>query len=314
MSQPRPNIIGIGTIVVDHLIVLPSHPEPDTKTAALKDHLQVGGPVPTALAMLRRLGHRCAFAGSWSDDAFGQLIEEDLQREEIDFTSSVRRTEGRTGFAHAWVCQETAKRTIAYQRATQPILAEELDRDRIAAAGALHLDGWPSEPALAAARLAQENGCLVTLDAGSPKGAMEALIAHVDVMNAPRRFLREFFGVDDVAGGVQRLLSMGPRVVTVTDGVEGAVIGTADAYHELPAFQIDPVDTTGAGDVFSGALVHAALQNWPPLRMLAFAMAAAALKCTRLGNRDALPTEEEIAVLIRSTDHTAGLGSERQLR
>jgi sugar/nucleoside kinase (ribokinase family) len=288
------DVVGLGTVLVDHLVVLPAHPEADTKTAVLADHLQVGGPVPTALAMLRRLGRRCAFLGSWSDDAFGQLIQEDLDREQIDRRGVVQRRGGRTGFAHAWVCQQSAQRTVAHRRSEQPITPEELDCDLLSSASALHLDGWPPEAALAAAQVAEAAGVPVVLDAGSPKPGMSELLRHVDVLNAPRRFLREFLDLDDVREGIEQLLSLGPRLVTVTSGSEGAALGTPETYCELPALEVQATDTTGAGDVFTGALIHAVLEAWPPNEMLRFAMVAAALKCERLGNRAALPDERAI--------------------
>jgi sugar/nucleoside kinase (ribokinase family) len=292
------DVIGLGTVVVDHVVVLPRHPDADTKNAMLSDHLQVGGPVPTALAQLRRFGRRCAMVGSWSDDAYGQLIDSDLQAEGIETRFAVREPGGRSGFAHVWVCAETARRTIAYQRTTRTVAPNDLDRSMFAAARAVHLDGWPPEAALAAAQLGREFGCLVTLDAGSPKPGVEALIREVDGLNVPRHFLSQFFGIDDVIEGIRRLLRMGPRIVTVTSGDRGAAVGTADGCCERPAFLVNAVDTTGAGDVFSGALVHSLLEEWTPDRVLEFAMATAACKCQGLGNREALPRLSDVEGLL----------------
>lgn len=285
----RLDVIGLGTVVIDHVVRLAEYPQVDSKNPAQGDHFQVGGPVPTALVMLRRLGRSCAFVGRWGDDVFGRMIEDDFEAEGIDAAGSRRCGGTRTGFAHVWVCGRTARRTIAYQRATEMIGPEDLNADRIASARALHLDGWPSETALAAARLAREAGVTVTLDAGSPKPGMRQLLEHIDVVNVPHRFLGAFLETDDVDTGIERLLAMGPRLVTVTRGEAGAAIGDADRVVHLPAPSIEAVDTNGAGDVFSGALVHGVLEGWEPERTLRFAITAAALKCRRLGNRAALP-------------------------
>ncbi|QNN20864.1 carbohydrate kinase family protein [Planctomycetales bacterium ZRK34] len=290
----RYDVVGLGTVLIDHVVRLAEYPEVDSKNAAVGDHYQVGGPVPTALAALRRFGRSCCFIGRWGHDPYGRMIDDDFVAEGIDAAGSHRCDQTRTGFAHVWVCGRTARRTIAYQRATEIITPEAIDPDLIAASRVLHLDGWPADTALAAARIAHRAGRTVTLDAGSPKPGMTDLLAHVDVVNAPARFIRQFLDHDDIDTGIKRLLTMGPRLVTITSGHEGAAIGDAHGIVHLPAPAIDPVDTTGAGDVFSGALIHGLLEDWPPQRMLQFAITAAALKCRKLGNREAIPDRREI--------------------
>ena len=66
------------------------------------------------------------------------------------------------------------------------------------------------------------------------------------------------------------------------------------------ALPVLSLDTTGAGDVFSGALLYAILEEWPLQRVLQFACVTAALKCERLGNRDALPTLAEIEAVLQT--------------
>ena len=71
-------VLGLGTIVVDHVAQVRSLPEPDTKTDILSSHYQVGGPVVTALAQLSKWGYPTSFIGCWSTDDLGKRIEEDL--------------------------------------------------------------------------------------------------------------------------------------------------------------------------------------------------------------------------------------------
>jgi ribokinase len=301
-QTPPSDVVGLGTVLVDHLVVLESHPLADTKNPVVSDHIQVGGPVPTALAMLRRLDRRCAFIGAWGDDVFGRIIEADFDSEGIDRSRCVAAGDRRTGFAHVWVCGKTAARTIAYQRTDEARAIVTLDDELLAQTRVLHLDGWPPAAALEAARRAKAAGLTVVLDAGSPKPGTAELLAHVDVVNCPRRFLSEFLHTDDVRSGTKRLRAMGPRIVTVTSGAQGAAIATADGVIERPAFVIDPLDTTGAGDVFTGALIHGVLSAWGPERMLTFAMAAAACKCTAMGNRAALPSDAMIQQMITAAE------------
>lgn len=288
-------ILGWGTIVLDRQLFVDRFPEPDTKTEALEGRLQVGGPVPTALALLSRYGHQCRFAGLWGDDAEGRLIEQDLNSQQIEFPAQCRRTECVTGHAHVWVDRFSGSRTIVAQRAAP---TEDAERELLASCEiqpVLHLDGWLCDTAIELARRTREQKGLVVLDTGSPKGRTEELLSLVDVVNAPRRFLSQFFNDDDVEGGGRRLLEFGAKIVTITDGNRGAWIFTREgASHHQPAFKVEVVDSTGAGDVFTGGLIHAVLQDWPVDRILQFASACAALKCRRMGNREALPGLDEV--------------------
>lgn len=291
------DVVGLGNIVVDHQIVLARFPEIDTKNEASEDRFQVGGPVPTAQVLLSRLGLRCGFLGCWGDDAFGDFIESDLRREGVDFTFARRRPGGRTGFAHVWIDGSTGLRTIAYRRAAQPLTPMEIDKDVLASAGALHLDGWPPGAALEAARIVQAHGGVVFLDTGSRKPGMEDLLSHVDIVSCPRRFLREFLETDDV-DRARKLLDYGPRMVAVTDGQYGAALFTRESAYQAGAIRVEAVDTNGAGDVFCGGLIYGILNGWGLEHTLRFATATAGLKCTALGNREALPTREDIAAVL----------------
>ena len=68
----------------------------------------------------------------------------------------------------------------------------------------------------------------------------------------------------------------------------------ATSLHHVPAFPVEAVDTTGAGDVFRGAFIYAMLQGHQPADVLRYANAAAGLSCTRLGAMNGVPTMEEV--------------------
>lgn len=287
-------VVGLGTVVVDHQMILADHPARDSKQEALAQRYQVGGPVPTALALLARFGHATGFLGSWGTDAWGRMIDEDFAREGIDTRSALRGDHIATGFAQVWIDRGTGARTIAYRRCDVPPGVAQLDRALLERCDALHLDGWPGETALEAARIVKRSGGRVSLDTGTPKPGMDRLLGLADVVNCPGHFARAYFGHDDPRSAARELLAMGPRLVTITAGEAGARLFTPDAEFHAPALPVTAVDTCGAGDVFAGALLHAVLTNRPPEAALRFAVAAASLKCQGLGNREALPSLNDV--------------------
>jgi sugar/nucleoside kinase (ribokinase family) len=90
-------------------------------------------------------------------------------------------------------------------------------------------------------------------------------------------------------------------MLCVTLGARGSMLLAGDQIYEAAAFHVDPVDTTGAGDVFRGALIHALLRGDPPEVMLRFANAAAAISCTRAGAIAGVPNLQEINALLATT-------------
>ena len=295
-SNDKPiDVIGLGTILVDHQVVLSKFPDADTKNPITNDRYQVGGPVPTALAMLRRLGMQCDFIGKWSHDAFGQMIMDDLKLLDINCDESIRAKKGRTGFAHVWIDASSGSRTVAYSRGDLgEITLGEIASCKFSACRVLHLDGWSGDAAKIAAQQAKAAGATIVLDAGSPKSGTADLLPYVDVINCPTRFAREFFGIDDEAEAAQQLIATGINRAIFTNGDAGATCYSADETFHVPAFSVEAVDTTGAGDVFCGGLIYGILEQFEWRMTVLFASACAAMKCRSLGNRDALPALDAI--------------------
>ncbi|MDG1893227.1 MAG: PfkB family carbohydrate kinase [Verrucomicrobiota bacterium] len=288
------SIIGLGTIVVDHQVWLKMLPKPDTKAEVLSDAFQVGGPVPTALTLLSGLGVRASFIGKWSRDDCGKMIDANLDRSGVGRECSIVSSTVRSGFAHVWVEAGTGRRSIAAYRGSHALEPGDLTGVEWTDFQALHLDGWSTEAAIVAAGQMKAAGGRVFLDLGSPKPHLESLVRVTDWLNCPLHLLERLYPGESLEKAGNRLIEMGVAEVTVTHGDAGAwLIGAKGVTHQ-PAFSIDAVDTNGAGDVFSGAMIYGIMSGWAPEQRLRFASAAAALKCCGLGNREVLPTLERI--------------------
>jgi sugar/nucleoside kinase (ribokinase family) len=97
-----------------------------------------------------------------------------------------------------------------------------------------------------------------------------------------------------------RLCPDGPRIAGLTMGSEGCAVYTReDGFFRIHGHPVVAVDSTGAGDVFHGAFVHAHLESSTPVEAARFANAAAALNCTGMTGRAALPAEGAIWELAR---------------
>ena len=95
------------------------------------------------------------------------------------------------------------------------------------------------------------------------------------------------------------MCAAGPKIVVQTEGKDGSYTFTASEHFHLPAFNVDVVDTTGAGDVFHGAYLVGLLHGWSVHRAGIFATAVAGIKCTSLGGRRGIPTYDRTIAFLK---------------
>jgi ribokinase len=120
-------------------------------------------------------------------------------------------------------------------------------------------------------------------------------MALADVLVVARRFAQDVTGLSDVGDCARALLDGAASTVVITDGASGSHGWTAGGRsHYQPIFDVQVLDTTGAGDVYHGAFVFGVVQGWPLEQNMAFASATAALKCTRVGGRAGIPSLPEV--------------------
>jgi ribokinase len=286
------DVAGVGYSCLDFLATVPEMPEIDTKMGITSLHVQGGGPTATALVTLARLGLRTALTAAVGDDIPGRMAMAELEREGVD-TGGVRVQEGATSqCAFILVDEPTGKRTVLWTRGSLKHLApDDLDAGLILSAKCLLIDDLEIGAQEAAAKMAAKAGIPVVMDAGTHRAGVERLVPHVTHLVASERFPGAFTGIDDRGAAAESLLGMGPEVVVVTLGAGGCLaIDKSGRRFEKPGFDVRAVDTTGAGDVFHGAYIRAMLEGWDLGRTLEFANAVAALKCTKPGGRDGIPS------------------------
>ncbi|MGH9335033.1 MAG: PfkB family carbohydrate kinase, partial [Vicinamibacteria bacterium] len=251
--------IGIGLAVRDISVLLDRYPAADDKTRAREVHESGGGPVPTALVTLSRLGRKTALSALVGDDAVGRFILDGLLREGVD----VGAVGVRAGFVSptSVILVENGRRTIleAPHGVGFPIEWEEVRRLPLENASSLLVDARVAEVQVKAARIVREAGGLVVLDCGHPRDGVGELIAESDIAIFSHSYPRALYGDGvDVPSFLrelqERLPSSGPAVAGVTLGSRGcAMLSREEGIFHLEAHPVEALDTTGAGDVFHGA-------------------------------------------------------------
>jgi len=286
------DVLCVGQASYDLTFAVPHHPEADEKTVATGLTECGGGPAANAALTVARLGRKAVFAGYLGRDTFGDRHVRELEKANVD-CRLVLRGEAPTPLSVVMV-KPDGRRSLVNYRASSPLPGDGVDcsgvRPRV-----ILCDGH--EPYLSLSLLARTGGTPAVLDAGSLHAGSRALMSRVDHLVCSEKFARQFSGQPDMRRALDVLADHAPCVV-ITLGADGLVWKRGGEHGALPAFRVDVVDTTGAGDAFHGAFAVALAEGQPWPRVLRFASATAALSCTGLGARACLPTRQDVDTLL----------------
>jgi sugar/nucleoside kinase (ribokinase family) len=217
----------------------------------------------------------------------------------IDLRHAVQRTAA-NHYAVILVNEATGERTVLWGRDPQLNLsAIEVSEAAIASARLVHVDDVDADAALRAALVARAAEIPVTSDLDRLNERTPELVRAISIPIFAEHMIEALTGESDHEQGLRKLRRDHGGLLCVTLGDRGAMALEGDRIVTAPAFRIDPVDTTGAGDVFRGGFIFGLLSGWPLEQTLAFANAAAAVGCLTLGAMNGVPSREAVDRLLR---------------
>jgi ribokinase len=289
-------VVGLGMAALDILLRSSELPTWERGVRLNAVAVEGGGPVATAMVAVSRLGVSAGFVGTHGSDRLGEIKLQTLVENGVDVSRIVKRGGPEDQTILVNVHEETGERVFSGFRrgGNPPIAVDELDRDYITSADYLHLDGMHSDAALQAAKWMHEAGKTVMLDGSSTRGPIPAekrdLVENVHILICGSGFGPALIGLDDIWEIGEAILQMGPEVVVQTEGQRGSYTVTREERFHIPAFEVDVVDTTGAGDVFHGAYLVGLSHGWDLRMVTLFSTAVSAIKCTELSGRRGIPS------------------------
>ena len=294
-------IVGIGANVYDTLITLKSYPKEDTKMRCEGVKMSGGGPCATGLVAAGKLGAKCAFIGNIADDNGGSFLKGDFERFGVS-TEFCKIKPGYTSFSsYIWLASDKTTRTIAFDKGNVPKTEiDEKSSKAIADAAVLMVDGNDLDAAIEGAKIAKENRTKVLYDAGGLYDGIERLLPYADILIPSEEFALGFTKAETAEAAAKILFDkFNPEIVVVTQGKRGGILFDGEEVRSYPILPADVVDSNGAGDVFHGAFAFAVTKGYDAYRSCIFSSAVSALKCTKVGARDAVPTFDETIMFLK---------------
>lgn len=294
------DVVGIGLNATDTLILLPKFPAYAGKVPFAQEMLSPGGQVASAMVACSQMGLRTKYIGTVGDDERGRVQMESLLGSGINLDHVQVRKNCPNQTAYILIDQTTGERTVLWSRPDCLRLEpREISPEMIVNARLLHIDGHDTSAVAKAASIARAAGIPVTVDVDTIYHGFDGVLPNVDYLIASSEFPVQWTNERDPFKALELMQNeYGMRVAAMTLGAHGAMARFEGRFYYSPAFVVNCVDTTGAGDVFHGAFCYAVLQQMPIADALDLANAMAALNCTAIGARGGIRTLADARALM----------------
>ena len=307
MTDGTANILVVGSVNMDVVVRAPHMPAPGETVLGRGFVTSPGGKGANQAVAAARLGAKVTMIGRVGDDAFGAELMEGLRAEKIDCNNVLVTDNCASGVA-VIIVDSIGENSIvvagaANFRLTPDDIYGRAELFEQADAILLQLE-LPLPTVRASIDLAKRHGCRIIMDPAPVPKPFPSELCKVDILcpNVP-----EAEAITGSRTGEERadrnialdLMARGAKAAVLKLGSRGSLVAGGDGeFSRVPAFKVDIVDTTGAGDAFTAALAVSVASGRNLKRAARFANAAGAIACTRLGAQDAMPNALEVKMLM----------------
>ncbi len=256
--------VAMGVHVLD-VLVRPVERIPEGQGGELVEQIKItaaGSAGGTAL-ILSKLGADVFSAGAIGADAAGDMLLSLLQRDGVDTSLLVRRSDAQTSATVLPIRPNGDRPALHVVGANAGYGPDDVSWDALEGCTYLHLGGPEFMGGEAAAKIlsrAREQGICTSADILAPgEGLLDWIgpaLPELDYLLPNAEQVLALTGKDDLAEGCRELVSRGAGCVAATRGADGVVVVDADGAESVPAFEVDVVDTTGCGDAFSAGFLR----------------------------------------------------------
>lgn len=296
-------IVVVGSANVDLVARVPALPIPG-ETVLGSEFVQVmGGKGANQAVAAAKLGAEVSFVAAIGIDTYGDACKTSYRSVGIDTRFLQRTQDAATGIALIGVAASGENSIIVVPGANSHLRSFHVDdaADAIRNADALMVQlEIPAETVGRAVAIAHAAGTRVILNPAPFRKLSPDLLRQINVLTPNLTEAEQLLG--NVLGErkqlAEQICALGVENVVMTMGAAGAIAANTEGTYTVPAFPVDAVDSTGAGDAFNAGLAIALAEGANLREAAGFASAAAAVSVTRIGAQPSLPTRAEVEALL----------------
>jgi ribokinase len=267
----------------------------------------MGGKGANQAVAAQRLGGNVKFVTCLGDDANGRNTLSYFKSEGLDVSNALVVNHAPTGTAVILVNDEGENCIVVTPGANHALLPSHIQdiENEISNASMIVLQmEIPFETVEKVIELAHKHSTPVLLNVAPARGIGVHLLKMIEILVVNETEIERVSGKSIAAlgeeGVIDQLISMGARTVILTLGKKGCLVKSSKLTKHIPAFEVDAVDTTAAGDTFCGALVAGLGQGKELTEAAKFAAAASAICVTRMGAQPSIPAKEEVIKFLNN--------------
>jgi ribokinase len=302
MNERNAKVVVVGSFNMDLVVKAGRRPQTGETLMGEEFGMFIGGKGSNQAIAAARLGADVTMIGRLGTDLFGDTLMAAHAEEGIHTDYVIRDTEVGTGIASILIDADGDNSIVIVPQANMRLSVEDIERasESITAADVLLLQlEVPIAASQRAAEIAKSNGATVVLNPAPAQELPDNFLAQVDILTPNEVETESLSGVKvstatDAERAAKVLLDKGLSAVILTLGERGAVLLTPDLTRQVPAYTVEVVDTTAAGDAFCGALATVLARGDNLVDAVAFANAAGALAVTVLGAAPSMPTATQV--------------------
>ncbi len=297
-------ICAIGNINIDWICMLPHLPAPDEKVNIRELNIFPGGAASNFSVSLARLGSDVAIFGHVGDDAEGREALKALKKEGVNTSRVILEKDQITGFVLILVGKEGQTMKIRYRGANSLLSSNDITPKLLKDVEIAYVASVSIPIAKQVARTCAEIGARSAIDIGEEISTellddIRDMISNFSIVFMNQVVFKRIFNQRPTLKNAHSEIDGNMEVLSITMGRKGSITTTTDKVFKTPAYKVEAVDTTGAGDAFAAGFIHYYHQQFPIEEVVKRATACSALQITAPGGRAGLPTAEEIERFIK---------------
>ncbi|MEN5082224.1 PfkB family carbohydrate kinase [Bosea sp. TWI1241] len=286
-------VFCLGIATLDYVYGVERVPQPGEKDRARDLVVTGGGCAGSASAAIGRLGGKAWLATRLGDDITGDAIRAELHRDGVDTSLAACFPGLRSPVSAILIDAQGERMVVSYTDPATPLTTDWLPAALPQGADAVLVDTRWGEGSLAALKLARAAGVPGVID-GDRQPTHPEMVTVASHVAFSEKALSEISGGADPHAAIAAMAQGAQNWLAVTLGHRGVLFMENGGIAHMPAFEVEVVDTLGAGDVWHGAFALAIAEGQSERAAVRFASAVAAIKCTRFGGRAGTPDRAEV--------------------
>ena len=298
------DVLSLGIFVVD-VLGRPIDRFPEKGKLELFDQLEIhsGGCANNTAIALSRLGVSVGVIGKIGSDQFGDIILQALTDNDVNTNGLIRDSEVNTSFTFVAIASDGERSFCHYIGANGTFSQDAINWDLIKntkilhVAGALVMPQFDGKPMSNVLKKAKELGITTSLDTtwdatGKWMDTLEPCLPYVDIFLPSLTEAEQLTGKSDLKSITSLLRDYGISTIGIKMGEEGSFVSTPDDEFYVPAYSVDIVDATGAGDAYVAGFLAGIIKGWDIKKTAELASATGAACVTAIGTTTGIESLE----------------------